>query len=100
MAERIGLVIHAESGLGILHRLTGVIADHQGDIAPPPPPPPPEGAALTVSVRLVLACWPVLSVMVSCTVTLPAAFVTSVADGPSVAPLSDATLLPLVTDHA
>jgi len=26
------LVIHAEEGLGLLHRLTGVIADHQGDI--------------------------------------------------------------------
>jgi energy-converting hydrogenase B subunit Q len=32
MAERIGLVIHAESGPGILHRITGVIAEHQGDI--------------------------------------------------------------------
>jgi len=30
--EKIGLVIHAEEGLGLLHRLTGVIADHQGDI--------------------------------------------------------------------
>ena len=26
------MVIHAEEGLGLLHRLTGVIADHQGDI--------------------------------------------------------------------
>jgi len=26
------LVIHAKEGLGLLHRLTGVIADHQGDI--------------------------------------------------------------------
>ena len=32
MAERIGLVIHAESGPGILHRITGVIAEHHGDI--------------------------------------------------------------------
>jgi energy-converting hydrogenase B subunit Q len=32
MAERVGLVIHAESGPGILHRITGVIAHHQGDI--------------------------------------------------------------------
>jgi energy-converting hydrogenase B subunit Q len=32
MAERIGLVIHAESGPGIQHRITGVIAEHQGDI--------------------------------------------------------------------
>ena len=30
--EKIGLVIHAEEGLGLLHRLTGVIAEHQGDI--------------------------------------------------------------------
>jgi energy-converting hydrogenase B subunit Q len=30
--EIIGLLIHAEAGLGILHRLTGVIAQHQGDI--------------------------------------------------------------------
>lgn len=30
--DKIGLVIHAEEGLGLLHRLTGVIADHQGDI--------------------------------------------------------------------
>ena len=26
------MVIHAEEGLGLLHRLTGVIANHQGDI--------------------------------------------------------------------
>ena len=26
------MVIHAKEGLGLLHRLTGVIADHQGDI--------------------------------------------------------------------
>jgi energy-converting hydrogenase B subunit Q len=26
------MVIHAEEGLGLLHRLTGVIADHKGDI--------------------------------------------------------------------
>jgi energy-converting hydrogenase B subunit Q len=31
-AEKIGLVIHAQEGLGLLHRLTGVIAEHQGDI--------------------------------------------------------------------
>lgn len=30
--ENTGLLIHAEAGLGILHRLTGVIAQHQGDI--------------------------------------------------------------------
>jgi energy-converting hydrogenase B subunit Q len=30
--EKIGLVIHAQEGLGLLHRLTGVIAEHQGDI--------------------------------------------------------------------
>ncbi len=32
MSERIGLLIHAEPGPGVLHQLTGVIADHQGDI--------------------------------------------------------------------
>jgi energy-converting hydrogenase B subunit Q len=32
MSERVGLVIHAESGPGILHKITGVIADHGGDI--------------------------------------------------------------------
>jgi energy-converting hydrogenase B subunit Q len=31
--ERIGLVIVARSGLGVLHELTGVIARHRGDIA-------------------------------------------------------------------
>lgn len=30
--ETVGLLIHADAGLGILHRLTGVIAHHQGDI--------------------------------------------------------------------
>src|SRR5260370_32154349 len=30
--EKIGLVIHAEEGIGLLHRLTGVIMEHQGDI--------------------------------------------------------------------
>jgi energy-converting hydrogenase B subunit Q len=33
MAERIGLVIHAVSGPGVLYQITGVIAKHQGDIA-------------------------------------------------------------------
>jgi energy-converting hydrogenase B subunit Q len=32
MADRIGLLIHAESGPGILHQITGVIAVHLGDI--------------------------------------------------------------------
>jgi len=32
MTERVGLVVHAESGPGILHQITGVIADHGGDI--------------------------------------------------------------------
>jgi energy-converting hydrogenase B subunit Q len=32
-AEKIGLVVHADEGLGLLHRLTGVIAAHQGDIS-------------------------------------------------------------------
>jgi energy-converting hydrogenase B subunit Q len=30
--EKIGLVICAEEGLGLLHRLTGVIGEHQGNI--------------------------------------------------------------------
>lgn len=33
MGQRIGLLIRAASGPGILHQLTGVIAAHQGDIA-------------------------------------------------------------------
>ena len=32
MAEKIGLLVVANSGLGVLHELTGVIAAHQGDI--------------------------------------------------------------------
>ena len=32
MAERIGLVVHAQAGPGVLHRITGVIAGHGGDI--------------------------------------------------------------------
>ena len=30
--QKIGLVVHAEEGVGLLHRLTGVIAEHRGDI--------------------------------------------------------------------
>jgi energy-converting hydrogenase B subunit Q len=30
--ENIGLLVHTSAGLGILHQLTGVIAQHQGDI--------------------------------------------------------------------
>jgi energy-converting hydrogenase B subunit Q len=33
MADRIGIVVHAVSGPGILHQITGVIAQHDGDIA-------------------------------------------------------------------
>src|SRR5215218_4751588 len=33
MADRIGIVIHAGTGPGILHQITGVIARHEGDIA-------------------------------------------------------------------
>ncbi len=32
MADKIGLMVVADSGLGILHELTGVIADHRGNI--------------------------------------------------------------------
>ncbi|MSV28834.1 MAG: hypothetical protein EXQ52_08815 [Bryobacterales bacterium] len=31
-SETIGLEVHADAGLGVLHRLTGVIAEHRGDI--------------------------------------------------------------------
>jgi len=30
--DKLGLVIHADSGMGILHKVTGVIADHKGNI--------------------------------------------------------------------
>ena len=30
--EKIGLVVRAEEGLGLLHRLTGVISEHKGNI--------------------------------------------------------------------
>src|SRR2546427_12016603 len=30
--ETIGLMVHAQAGLGVLHLLTGVIAEHRGDI--------------------------------------------------------------------
>src|ERR1700682_5500101 len=33
MAERIGIVVVAASGTGVLHELTGIIARHDGDIA-------------------------------------------------------------------
>ena len=33
MAERFGIVVHAESGLGVLHQLTGVIARREGNIS-------------------------------------------------------------------
>jgi energy-converting hydrogenase B subunit Q len=32
-AEKLGLLIHADSGTGILHKLTGVIAEYQGNIS-------------------------------------------------------------------
>lgn len=33
MADKFGVVVHADSGLGILHQLTGVIAKRQGNIS-------------------------------------------------------------------
>ena len=33
MADKFGVVVHADSGLGILHQLTGAIAKHQGNIS-------------------------------------------------------------------
>ena len=32
MAERIGIVVHVETGPGVLHQLSGVVAGHEGDI--------------------------------------------------------------------
>jgi energy-converting hydrogenase B subunit Q len=32
MSERIGLLVHSEAGPGVLHQITGVIAQHGGDI--------------------------------------------------------------------
>jgi energy-converting hydrogenase B subunit Q len=31
--QRIGIVVHVEPGPGVLHQLTGVVAQHQGDIS-------------------------------------------------------------------
>ena len=33
MAEKVGILVHVESGLGVLHQLTGVIAALEGDIS-------------------------------------------------------------------
>lgn len=33
MAEKVGILVRVESGLGVLHQLTGVIAGQQGDIS-------------------------------------------------------------------
>ena len=33
MAEKVGILVRVDSGLGVLHQLTGVIADQQGDIS-------------------------------------------------------------------
>jgi energy-converting hydrogenase B subunit Q len=33
MSEKVGLFVHAQSGPGVLHQLTGVIAGHQGNIS-------------------------------------------------------------------
>ena len=33
MAEKVGILVRVESGLGVLHQLTGVIAAQQGDIS-------------------------------------------------------------------
>jgi len=33
MAERFGVTVRTDSGPGVLHQLTGVIADHRGDIS-------------------------------------------------------------------
>lgn len=32
MAEKVGVLVNAESGPGVLHQLTGVIAEHEGNI--------------------------------------------------------------------
>jgi energy-converting hydrogenase B subunit Q len=33
MSKKVGILVRVESGLGVLHQLTGVIAAHQGDIS-------------------------------------------------------------------
>ncbi len=33
MSEKVGLLVHAQSGPGVLHQMTGVIAEHQGNIS-------------------------------------------------------------------
>ena len=33
MSEKLGLLVHARSGPGVLHQMTGVIAEHQGNIS-------------------------------------------------------------------
>jgi hypothetical protein len=33
MTERVGILVRVQSGLGVLHQLTGVIAEQQGDIS-------------------------------------------------------------------
>ncbi len=33
MSEKSGLLVHAQSGPGVLHQMTGVIAEHQGNIS-------------------------------------------------------------------
>jgi energy-converting hydrogenase B subunit Q len=33
MAEKVGILVRVESGLGVLHQLTGVIAEQRGDIS-------------------------------------------------------------------
>ncbi|HUS06914.1 MAG TPA: DUF5612 domain-containing protein [Bryobacteraceae bacterium] len=33
MAQRIGIIVHVEPGPGVLYQLTGVVAQHQGDIS-------------------------------------------------------------------
>ena len=57
------------------------------------------GGLGTLWIASCLACAPALSVSVSCTVTLPAALVASVAVGPVVLPLKAAMVLPLVRLH-
>lgn len=64
-----------------------------------PPPDDAGGAAAIVSVVLVVALWPVLSVTLRLTVTVPVPLVANVAAAPLVAPLKLAIAAPLVMAH-
>lgn len=52
--EKVGILVYAANGPGVLHQLTGVIARHQGDISSVdifPAPPPDTGIHFEVSLE-------------------------------------------------